>query len=208
MPSLISLLLVSIARRKAKRKAREEAERRATPPPLPPRPPPLPPQTPIPTPGLSDDDALFLDELFGEDVRKSLPKEAPLSDELYAFLHKHEWLPVPQSSNVRAIQYRPDLQELYIEYGRKGAPSSIYGYGDIGPELAQVLGTLAVTGGSVGGGIWDNLRFRGTMHHKKPYWFLSGPSKAERKWNRTRRAAREHARKIWDPSVSPRRRMR
>jgi len=107
-------------------------------------------------------------------------------DQLDDFLHFGEWLPV-QSSNVEEAQYDMPTHQLTVKF----SDGSIYQY----QEVSMVEATSFAQSGSKGGWVWDNLRVRGTIYgHKKPYVFLSGPSRKGRGWMKTRATRKKHGR--------------
>lgn len=127
------------------------------------------------------------------------------------------WL-VVTSSNVQQMRFLPDPGELqtWLRRGEKGKSKRVldfgrgdrfrlnghleikfhdgtyYRYDDIEPDLAEDFYTAA----SKGKAVWDYLRVRGTVTgHQKPYVFLSGPSKINRKWNKNSETAAEWGRR-------------
>lgn len=118
-----------------------------------------------------------------EDEAAEILDERP-TDPVELFLHYGEWLPVT-SSNVAAASYDAQGEQLTIEY----KDGSFYQYHPV--ALATAKAFTAAT--SKGKWVWDNLRVRGTVYgYQVPYTFLSGPSKAQRKWMRSRASRRLH----------------
>lgn len=108
------------------------------------------------------------------------------SDQLDDFLHFGEWLPV-QSSNVAAAQYDGETEQMTVEFD----DGSFYQYQQVSRQEARAFAQA----GSKGIWVWDHLRIRGTRDgHKKPFVFLSGPSRARRGWMKTRQTRKRHGR--------------
>jgi hypothetical protein len=109
---------------------------------------------------------------------------APVSA-VETFLRGNEWLPL-KSSNVAAIRYFPDVQQLEIEF----KDGSFYGYADISPAEARDFALAP----SPGGWCWDHLRRRGTVFgYRKNYWHISSPN-TPRKWMETEESRLAHGR--------------
>jgi len=83
------------------------------------------------------------------------------------FVHNQELLHV-HSSNVGALQYYPETQQLMVEYlGKKGKAPRSYLYDNVTQAEAIQFATVTSKGGA---GVWDILRVRGSRTaHKKPY---------------------------------------
>lgn len=108
------------------------------------------------------------------------------SDQLDDFLHFGEWLPV-QSSNVAAAQYDGETEQMTVEF----KDGSLYQY----QQISLVEARSFAQAGSKGGWVWDQLRMRGTVNgYKKPFVFLSGPSRVSRGWMKTRQTRKHHGR--------------
>ena len=121
------------------------------------------------------------------EAQEELRKPDVPRDDVDAFLHFGQWLPV-KSSNVAAIQYDGERSRLQIEFLDKGKGPGFYGYDDVSIREAEFL----ARSGSKGGWVWDNLRVRGTVFGwKKPYQFLS-MSSYQPNWMRSPATRKKH----------------
>lgn len=108
----------------------------------------------------------------------------PEQKQLEEFLYFEMWLPVV-SSNVAAAQYQGGENKLTLEF----LNGNFYQYSNVSTDEARSL-ALA---GSKGGWVWDEFRVRGTVYgYKKPYIFLSGPSRSAPRWHGTEHTRQKH----------------
>lgn len=134
---------------------------------------------------------------FLERMRQQAPPNMPTAtekqlaetfstDEVDAFLHFGQWLPV-NSTNVKEIRYQPDDSQLFVEFKN----GNIYYYDDVSIREAEHLARSS----SKGGWVWDFLRVRGKGNfwaYRKPYGLMSGVSQKLPQWMRSEKVRKLH----------------
>lgn len=128
-----------------------------------------PPPTPEPEPEIEEPDWLEATSTAPDFARYPVD----------GFLRLKHWLDVSHSTNVTAIQWDHDAEELNVIYHGGGAESA-WTYGDVTPEEAYALATAVAQGitplgnlSTSGKGVWlwDAVRRRGPGNrhaHQKP----------------------------------------